>query len=53
MYRLRPVLDELIDINDYSKSFHHSDPTNPWGDLINDEELKIYVNMTLNLIQKI
>ena len=53
MYRLRPVLDDLIDINDYSKSFHHSDPTNPWGDLINDEELKIYVNMTLNLIQKI
>ena len=53
MFRLKPLIDELIDVNDYSKSFHHSDPTNPWGDSINNEELKTYVNMTLNLIQKI
>ncbi len=53
LYRLKPLLEDLIEINDYSKSFHHSDPTNPWGDIINDEELRIYVSRTLDLIQKI
>ncbi|MBI9055956.1 MAG: AAA family ATPase [Bacteroidales bacterium] len=51
--RLKPILNDLIEINDYSKSFHHSDPTNPWGDIINDEELRIYVSRTLELIIKI
>ena len=51
--RLKPILDDLIEINDYSKSFHHSDPTNPWGDIINDEELRLYVSRTLKLIEKI
>lgn len=53
LYRLKPYIEEIIEINDYSKGFHHSDPTSIWGDRISDEELRIYVNRTLNLIDKI
>lgn len=53
LYRLKSIVGEISEINDYSKGFHHSDPTNAWGELINDEELLIYVNRTLKLIEKI
>lgn len=53
LYRLRSIVDEISEINDYSKGFHHSDPTSVWGEVINDEELRIYVNRTLKLIDKI
>lgn len=53
LFRLKPLVDEISEINDYSKGFHHSDPTSVWGDVINDEELRIYVNRTLKLIDKI
>ncbi|MGB6014912.1 MAG: AAA family ATPase, partial [Nodosilinea sp.] len=53
LFRLKKNLDEIVDINSYSKEFHHSDPTNPWGDVINDEELRLYVQKTLLLIDEI
>jgi wobble nucleotide-excising tRNase len=51
-YHLTPILEELSDINDYSKSYHHSNP-NYLEIPINDEELRNYVNRTLELIVKI
>lgn len=51
-FHLKPVLEELTDINDYSKSYHHSNPSyleTP----INSEELRIYVQRTIELIRKI
>lgn len=53
LFRLRTIVDEISEINDYSKGFHHSDPTSAWGEVINDEELLIYVNRTLKLIENI
>lgn len=53
LFRLKPLVDEISEINDYSKGFHHSDPTSAWGEVINDEELIIYVNRTLKLIEKV
>jgi wobble nucleotide-excising tRNase len=49
---LKPYLDELSDINDYSKAYHHSSP-NYLEIPINSEELRIYVSRTLDLIIKI
>jgi wobble nucleotide-excising tRNase len=51
-YHLTPILEELSDINGYSKSYHHSNP-NYLEIPINDEELRNYVNRTLELIVKI
>lgn len=53
LFRLKSIVDEISEINDYSKGFHHSDPTTAWGEIINDEELLIYVNRTIKLIDKI
>jgi hypothetical protein len=47
---LKPQLQELSDINDYSKNFHHDQ--NPYADShpITDAELKAYVDRTLRVI---
>ncbi|UZD24736.1 AAA family ATPase [Algoriphagus halophytocola] len=50
--KLQPILDDLSDINDYSKSYHHSNP-NYLEIPLNSEELRNYVNRTIDLIQKI
>ena len=52
LFYLKPILEELVDINDYSKTYHHSSP-NYLETPINDEELKNYVARTLDLIIKI
>lgn len=49
--RLQAHLSDIEEINDYTKSYHHADPTSMWGYLINDQELRIYVNRTLKLIE--
>ena len=51
-FHLKPFLEELSDINDFSKSYHHSTP-NYLETPINSEELRIYVIRTLDLITKI
>jgi hypothetical protein len=53
LYRLQSFLDEIADVNDYSKEFHHCDPTEPSDNIISDEELRSYVGQTLRLIDKI
>lgn len=51
-YQLKPIYEELSDINDYSKEFHHSNP-NYLEVPINDEELRNYVKRTIDLMKKI
>ncbi len=51
-YHLKNILEDLSDINDYSKAYHHSNP-NYLEVQINSEELRNYVNRTLQLIIKI
>lgn len=53
LFKLKNILDDIIEVNNYSKEFHHSDSSNPWGDIILDEELRLYVNKTLSLIDTI
>lgn len=52
LFHLKPYLEDLSDINDYSKSYHHSTP-NYLETPINTEELRIYVTRTIDLIRKI
>ena len=48
-HHLLQYIDELSDINDYSKEYHHSNPS--YMEIpINDSELRQYVHRTLNLI---
>jgi hypothetical protein len=46
-----PLLDELDEINEYSRKFHHSSQ-NPYADqyAVTDTELKPYVNRTIKII---
>lgn len=53
LYRLRSLLEEISDVNEYSKEFHHCDPTESLDSMISDEELRFYVSQTLRLIDKI
>lgn len=49
-YRLKDNLDEIEEINDYSKQYHHSNPNYMDVD-ISPLELKNYVKRTLKLIE--
>jgi wobble nucleotide-excising tRNase len=51
-YHLKKHLDDLNDLNDYSKAYHHSNP-NHLEVPINTEELRNYVIRTLQLIKSI
>lgn len=51
-YRLLPFLEELEEINDYSKIYHHSNP-NYLEVGISPLELKNYVRRTLALIEQL
>lgn len=52
LYRLQSYLDEIEEINDYSKIYHHSNPT--YMEVgISPTELKNYVARTLRLIENI
>lgn len=51
-YNLKESYDELSDINDYSKEYHHSNP-NYLEVPINDEELRNYVLRTIDVLRKI
>jgi wobble nucleotide-excising tRNase len=52
-YRLLPEVDELTDINDYSKKYHHRHNTNSDSEPVTDAELRNYCDRTLKLIQLI
>lgn len=51
-YHLKSILDDLSDINDYSKTYHHSNP-NYLEVPVNNEELRNYINRTIEMIVKI
>lgn len=51
LFRLNACLQELKDINNYSKRFHHAFNTNADSEPIPDEELNNYCNKTLKFIQ--
>ena len=49
LYRLNEHLDELSDINDYCKQYHHSNPKY-MEEPIFDEELRQFVQKTLDIL---
>ena len=49
LYRLNDYYDELSDVNDYCKQYHHSNPKY-MEEPIFDEELRQFVHKTLNLL---
>ena len=53
LFRIKNIATDIREINDYSKEFHHADPTSPWGNTINNEELRIFVGRTLHTIDQI
>lgn len=53
LFRIKSLATDIREINDYSKEFHHADPTSPWGDTINSEELRVFVSRTLHAIDQI
>lgn len=46
----RADLDELEDINNYSKKYHHQQNTNADSEPINEDELHAYVKRSLRLV---
>lgn len=46
------VLQELKDINDYSKKYHHSDNQNADSETINETELNTYISRTLSFMNE-
>ena len=52
-HKLINEVQEMTDINDYSKKYHHRHNTNADIEPVSDAELRTYCNRTLNLIQLI
>jgi wobble nucleotide-excising tRNase len=50
--RLKPILTDLIALNDYSKSFHHTGTSNS-SENINPFELKAHITLLLNTVDEI
>lgn len=51
LFRLQSSLQDLIEIKDYSKKYHHRCNSNSENEPVNDAELRNYCNRTLQLIQ--
>jgi len=47
---LKPLLDDLTDINEYSAPFHHDQNPDAGTHLVRDGELRAYVRRTLSLL---
>ena len=50
-YRLHGSVQELTELNNYSKRYHHRFNTNADNEPINESELRSYCQRTLDLIQ--
>jgi len=46
----QPILNEIEDINDYSKRFHHNNNSAADNEPLDDNELRAYAQRTLNLV---
>jgi len=47
---LAPICDELDELNQYSRRYHHMENRNAATEPINDAELNGYVRQTLKLV---
>ncbi|RZJ94410.1 MAG: hypothetical protein EOO60_03115 [Hymenobacter sp.] len=52
-YRLQPHLETLETLNDYSKGFHHASLSMAEAESINDAELKLFAQKTIDVVQHI
>lgn len=52
-FRLQPHLDTLETLNDYSKGFHHASLSMAEAEPINDAELKMFAQKTIEVVQHI
>jgi wobble nucleotide-excising tRNase len=52
LYRLNGILCDIIELNDYTKDYHHA-PSNSSYENINSIELKRYINLLIETIDKI
>ena len=53
LHKVKPLLSELEEINDYASQFHHEDNPTSYSAPISDNELRGYVQRTLDAIGKI
>jgi wobble nucleotide-excising tRNase len=52
LFRLKVIIDDIIELNDYTKGYHHS--TGNTRDLsIDNEELKRYISLLIKTIDKV
>jgi wobble nucleotide-excising tRNase len=49
--KLKPHLEELSDINDYSKKFHHEQNPDAGNETVDDTELCSYIKRTFNVMK--
>lgn len=52
LYRLNQVVDDIIELNDYTKGYHHS-TGNSKSNTIDNGELKRYVNLLMQTIDRV
>ena len=51
LYPVKSIVEEISDVNDYSKNYHHKqNPTGADTEPIDDGELQAYVKRTLSLV---
>ena len=51
LHAMSPLLEELWEINNYSKRYHHDQNPRVSSELINDPELRAFVRRTLDLLR--
>lgn len=52
-FRLQPHLETLETLNDYSKGFHHASLSMAEGEPINEAELRLFAQKTIDVVQHI
>ncbi len=50
IFRLKEIYEQLDDLNEYSKKYHHESLSNADNEIINEIELKKYVQNTLKVL---
>lgn len=52
LIRLLPIVEDIIEINDYTKAFHHASG-NLRDNHVDDEELRRYINLLMGVVDNI
>ena len=50
IFRLKEIYEQLDDLNEYSKKYHHESNSNADNEIISDTELKKYIKNALNVL---